>query len=325
MAEGLSHVRRHIQNELLAFDKVFRSAMRSHVPLLDKVTGYIVKTKGKQMRPMFVILSARIHGDVKESTYRAATLIELLHTATLVHDDVVDDSNERRGFFSINALWKNKIAVLVGDYLLSRGMLLALNNNDFELLKIVADAVKEMSEGELLQIEKARKLDIEEDVYFDIIRKKTASLIASCCAVGAASAGATAEKVKIMYEFGQNVGIAFQIKDDIFDYQKVGTAGKPTGIDIKERKMTLPLIYLLNNSGWAERRRIINVVKNHNQDPEKVAWVMEKVRGSGGLEYATEKMELYRKMALSQLDNFEEGVSLQSLRDLVEYTISRQK
>jgi octaprenyl-diphosphate synthase len=325
MAEGLTHIRKHIQAELLAFDKVFKSAMKSNVPLLDKVTGYIVKTKGKQMRPMFVILAARINGMVGESTYRAATLIELLHTATLVHDDVVDDSNERRGFFSINALWKNKIAVLVGDFLLSRGMLLALNNNDFDLLKIVADAVKEMSEGELLQIEKARKLDIEESVYFDIIRKKTASLIASCCAVGAASAGASPEKIQLMYEFGQNVGIAFQIKDDIFDYQKVGTAGKPTGIDIKERKMTLPLIYLLNSSRWNERRKIIHTVKNHNQDPEKVAWVMEKVRQSGGLDYAAEKMELYRKKALELLDGYSDDVSLQSLRQLVEYTISRQK
>ncbi len=325
MSSGLNNIKKPIQDDLLAFDKVFKAAMRSKVPLLDKVTGYIVKTKGKQMRPMFVMLAAKISGGINESTYRAATLIELLHTATLVHDDVVDDSNQRRGFFSINALWKNKIAVLVGDYLLSRGMLLALENNDFELLKIVSNAVKEMSEGELLQIEKARKLDIEESVYFEIISKKTASLIASCCAVGAASSGAEVQIVNQMRNFGLNVGIAFQIKDDIFDYQKVGTAGKPTGIDIKERKMTLPLIYLLNQSGWADRRKIINIVKNHNQSPEKVAQVMAMVRESGGIEYATNLMESFRNKSIDILSDFPDNESVEALKQLVDYTISRKK
>lgn len=325
MSSGLNSIKKPIQDDLLAFDKVFKVAMRSKVPLLDKVTGYIVKTKGKQMRPMFVMLAAKIAGGTNESTYRAATLIELLHTATLVHDDVVDDSNQRRGFFSINALWKNKIAVLVGDYLLSRGMLLALENNDFELLKIVSNAVKEMSEGELLQIEKARKLDIEETVYFEIISKKTASLIASCCAVGAASSGADVKIIDLMRDFGLNVGIAFQIKDDIFDYQQVGTAGKPTGIDIKERKMTLPLIYLLNQSGWADKRKIINIVKNHNHSPEKVAQVMAMVRESGGIQYATNLMESYRNKAIDLLNGFPASESVEALKQLVDYTISRKK
>lgn len=325
MSSGLNSIKKPIQDDLLAFDKVFKAAMRSKVPLLDKVTGYIVKTKGKQMRPMFVMLAAKIAGGTNESTYRAATLIELLHTATLVHDDVVDDSNQRRGFFSINALWKNKIAVLVGDYLLSRGMLLALENNDFELLKIVSNAVKEMSEGELLQIEKARKLDIEETVYFEIISKKTASLIASCCAVGAASSGADIKIIDLMRNFGLNVGIAFQIKDDIFDYQQVGTAGKPTGIDIKERKMTLPLIYLLDQSGWADRRKIINIVKNHNHSPEKVAQVMAMVRESGGIQYATNLMESYRNKAIDLLNGFPASESVVALKQLVDYTISRKK
>lgn len=325
MSTGLKHIRKPIETELAAFDEVFRSTMKSKVPLLDKITAYIVKSKGKQMRPMFVMLSARISGEVNASTHRAATLIELLHTATLVHDDVVDDSNERRGFFSINALWKNKIAVLIGDFLLSRGMLLALDNNDFELLKIVSNAVKEMSEGELLQIEKARRLDIEESVYFEIISKKTASLIAACCAVGAASVGASVDNIQRMSDFGRNVGIAFQIKDDIFDYEKNSITGKPTGIDIKERKMTLPLIYLLNNSGWAERRRIIHLVKSHNQEPEKVAEVMEKVRQSGGLQYAGEQMELYRAKALALLDGLPPSESLDALRQLVDYTILRKK
>jgi len=314
-----------IKEDLIRFDKVFRDAMRSRIPLLDKVTRYIVKSKGKQMRPMFVMLSAQIAGGINESTYRAATLIELLHTATLVHDDVVDDSNERRGFFSINALWKNKIAVLVGDYLLSQGMLLALNNNDFELLKIVSQAVKEMSEGELLQIEKARRLDVEESVYFEIIHKKTASLIASCCAVGAASAGADAKMIERMHTFGTHVGVAFQIKDDIFDFEDSRIIGKPTGIDIKERKMTLPLIYLLNHSTNAEKRTIINTVKNDHDNPHKVKLLVEKVRKSGGIEYATQKMKDYIQKAQDQLDGLPDSSSLESLKMLVDYSINRKK
>ncbi len=314
-----------IKKDLQQFEEVFKQVMKSHIPLLDKVTKYIVKTKGKQMRPMFVLLSARICGDVNESSYRAATLIEMLHTATLVHDDVVDDSNERRGFFSINALWKNKIAVLVGDFLLSRGLLLSLDNDDFQLLKIVSNAVKEMSEGELLQIEKARRMDIQEPIYFEIIRKKTASLIASCCAVGAASAGADEKMIDRMRDFGINAGIAFQIKDDIFDYESNRNAGKPTGIDIKERKMTLPLIFTLNNVEPAEKRRLINTVKNHNDNPEKVAQVIEKVKLSGGIEYATKMMQTYTNKALALLEDLPDSDALDALRKLVYFTIERKK
>ncbi len=322
---GLSEIKRPVSKELDQFEEVFRDAMRSKVPLLDKVTQYIVKTKGKQMRPLFVLLSASICGEINDSTLRAATLIELLHTATLVHDDVVDDSNERRGFFSINALWKNKIAVLVGDYLLSRGMMLALSNKDFELLCIVSNAVQEMSEGELLQIEKARRLDIEESVYFDIIRKKTASLIASCCAVGAASVNANEEMIEKMKNFGTYVGIAFQIKDDIFDYESSHKAGKPTGIDIKERKMTLPLIYTLNNSSRSEKRALINIVKNHSTDPHKVDLLIEKVKQAGGIDYAEKRMQEYINKAQQIILEFPDTPSLESLKQLVDYSIRRQK
>lgn len=321
----LTQIQAPIRDDLSRFEKVFRNAMRSPIPLLDKITAYITRTKGKQMRPMFVLLSAAINGGINESSYRAATLIELLHTATLVHDDVVDDSNERRGFFSINALWKNKIAVLVGDYLLSQGMLLALENNDFELLRIVSQAVKAMSEGELLQIEKARRLEVEEKVYFEIIEKKTASLIASCCAVGAASSGAKPELVEQMRLFGTYVGIAFQIKDDIFDFEDTRLIGKPTGIDIKERKMTLPLIYLLNTSTASTRRHIINLVKNHNHEPAKVHEVVEMVRRSGGIDNATVKMNEYIALALKQLDRLPPSQALDSLKLLVDYSIKRNK
>ena len=299
--------------------------MKTSVPLLDIITRYIVKRKGKQMRPMFVFLSAKVLGEVNDSTFTAASLIELLHTATLVHDDVVDDSNKRRGFFSINALWKNKVAVLVGDYLLSRGLLLSLEHEEFDLLKIVSNATKEMSEGELLQIEKARKLDIEEDIYFEIIRKKTASLIASCCAAGASSVKANKDQVEKMRRFGELTGIAFQIKDDLFDYGKSNATGKPVGIDIKEQKMTLPLIYLLNNAGFMEKRRIINIVKNHNNNPEKVALVIDKVNKSGGIEYAREKMKDYHNQALQILDEFPDSPSKTSLKQLVSFTIERKK
>jgi len=299
--------------------------MKSTVPLLDIITRYIIKRKGKQMRPMFVFLSADICGEINESTYTAASLIELLHTATLVHDDVVDDSNIRRGFFSINALWKNKVAVLIGDYLLSRGLLLSLDNNEFELLKIVSEATREMSEGELLQIEKARKLDIEEDIYFEIIRKKTASLIASCCAAGASSGKADNETILKMKQFGTYTGIAFQIKDDLFDYDKSNTTGKPNGIDIKEQKMTLPLIYFLNKSKSGERRKVINIIKNHNNNPEKVGIVIEKVIRSGGIEYAKGKMKEYHSKALSILREFPESEARIALENLVNYTIERRK
>lgn len=306
------------------FEKKFREFMKSHVMLLDKIMTYIVKRKGKQIRPMFVFLTAHISGGVNEATHRGAALIELLHTATLVHDDVVDDAYYRRGFFSINALWKNKIAVLVGDYLLSRGLLLSINNNDFELLKLVSNAVKEMSEGELLQIEKARNLDITEDIYFDIIRQKTASLIASCCAVGASSAGATKETVEKFKDFGEKVGIAFQIKDDLFDYGNE-EIGKPVGIDIKEKKMTLPLIYALNQAGWRDKRRIINIVKNESEKPKKVAEVIDFVKKSGGIEYATEAMNRYFEAANSILNNFDNSIYKTSLQQLIRFTIERNK
>ncbi len=321
----LEEIKYPVKEHLEIFEKKFKSSMKSNVALLDIITRYIVKRKGKQMRPMFVFLSADMNGEVKDSSYVAASLIELLHTATLVHDDVVDDSNERRGFFSINALWKNKVAVLVGDFLLSKGLLLALENDEFNLLRIVSEATKEMSEGELLQIEKARKLDVNEDIYFEIIRKKTASLIASCCAAGAASVGSTEETVNKMKLFGEKVGIAFQIKDDLFDYGNSGLTGKPNGIDIKEQKMTLPLIYLLNNSDWAAKRKIVNIVKNHNTNPEKVKFVIDSVNASGGIDYANQKMKLYHQEALDILAEFPESDSKTALKKLVDFTIERKK
>lgn len=307
------------------FEIKFKQSMKSNVPLLDKITGYIVKRKGKQIRPMFVFLSAQCVGEINESTYRAASLIELLHTATLVHDDVVDDSNERRGFFSVNALWKNKIAVLIGDFLLSSGLLLSLDNNDFHLLKIVSNAVREMSEGELLQIEKARKLDISEEVYFEIIRKKTATLIAACCASGVASVTNDEKLITLFKDFGTYTGIAFQIKDDLFDFGDDTSIGKPTGIDIKEKKMTLPLIYALNNSSWLEKRRIINIVKNHNDDPKKVAEVVSFVIEKGGLKYAEKVMYEYKEKSLKLMESVADSPSKQSLIQLVNYSIERKK
>jgi octaprenyl-diphosphate synthase len=266
-----------------------------------------------------------MNGQINESSYTAASLIELLHTATLVHDDVVDDSNERRGFFSINALWKNKVAVLVGDFLLSKGLLLSLDRDEFQLLKIVSEATREMSEGELLQIEKARKLDISEEIYFEIIRKKTASLIASCCASGAKSVDADDDVVEKMRLFGEKVGIAFQIKDDLFDYESTNKTGKPNGIDIKEQKMTLPLIFLLNNSSWTEKRKIVNIVKNHNTNPDKVKFVIDRVNQSGGIQYTREKMKQYHQEALDILYQFPESESRTALQQLVNFTIERKK
>ncbi|MBL0342241.1 MAG: polyprenyl synthetase family protein [Bacteroidetes bacterium] len=306
------------------FETKFRESMRSKVSLLDKVMHYIVKRKGKQLRPMFVFFSAGICGTIQDATYRGASLIELLHTATLVHDDVVDDSNLRRGFFSVNALWKNKIAVLVGDYLLSKGLLLAVKNKDFNLLEIVSEAVREMSEGELLQIEKARKLDIDEAVYYEIIRQKTASLIASCCAVGAASTGANSDAVGTMHQFGQLIGIAFQIKDDLFDYELNNKTGKPSGIDIKESKMTLPLIYALSVADKSEKREIINIIKNHSADANKVKRVLNFVSEKGGINYATLKMNEFKNQALLILNNFPESNYKNSLIALVSYTIERE-
>lgn len=325
MKKIVEQIKAPIQKEMKEFEGKFMTSMKSSVPLLDRITHYIVKRKGKQMRPMFVFFSAGLCGGITEATYRGAALIELLHTATLVHDDVVDDSNERRGFFSINALWKNKIAVLVGDYLLSQGLLLSLRNNDFQLLQIVSNAVKEMSEGELLQIEKARKLDIEEPIYFEIIRQKTASLISSCCACGAASANADEQIVKQMYSFGEKIGIAFQIKDDLFDFGSGEKIGKPTGIDIKESKMTLPLIYALRNAAYKEKKYMINIVKNHNTDIEQVAEVIQFVHSSGGIEYAKQKMMEYRNVAFEILNNFPDNPYKTSLLELVKYTTEREK
>lgn len=321
---SLKEIQAPIALEMEDFEKKFRLAMKSKVVLLDKIMNYIVKRKGKQMRPMFVFLMAKTCGQVTDATYRGAALIELLHTATLVHDDVVDESNYRRGFFSLNALWKNKIAVLVGDYLLSRGLLLSVENKDFRLLEIVSTAVREMSEGELMQIEKARRLDIDEEVYYEIIRQKTATLIASCCAVGASSVGASDEDVKKAWGFGEKVGLAFQIKDDLFDY---GTdeIGKPLGIDIRERKMTLPLIYTLNKASRSDKRRIINIVKNHNENPKKVKEVITFVKESGGMTYATEVMNRYHAEALTILESFSDSLFKESLKRLVAYTIERNK
>jgi len=324
MGLNIKDIQAPVAVEMSEFEKKFRHSMKSNVMLLDKIMTYIVKRKGKQMRPMFVFLTASTLGKVSESTYRGASLIELLHTATLVHDDVVDESTYRRGFFSVNALWKNKIAVLVGDFLLSRGMLLSIEHEDFDLLKLVSEAIREMSEGEILQMEKAKKLDITEDVYYEVIRQKTASLITACCRVGAASSGADSETIKAMGEFGEKVGMAFQIKDDLFDY---GTQeiGKPVGIDIREKKMTLPLIYALNESNWSEKRHIIKLIKKHSENPKKVNEVIAFVKGKGGIDYATGVMNKYHSDALDILRRFPESQSRKSLEDLVQYTIERTK
>jgi len=299
--------------------------MRSSVPLLDKITHYIVKRKGKQIRPMFVFLTAKALGDISESTHRGAALIELLHTATLVHDDVVDESYERRGFFSINALWKNKIAVLVGDYLLSRGLLLAIDNKEFRQLQIVSGAVRQMSEGELLQIEKSRGVNVDEGVYFDIIRQKTATLIASCCACGAASAGADDETVEKMRSAGEKIGIAFQIKDDLFDYGLGGKIGKPTGNDIREKKTTLPLIHAINNSKNGDGKRILRVFKRDKKSKKDVASVVDFVLNSGGIAYAESKMRSIAQEALDIIDTLPANESRNSLKQLVQFTIDREK
>jgi octaprenyl-diphosphate synthase len=322
---SIDQIKAPVIKEMDEFEEKFLASMKSSVPLLDKITHYIVRRKGKQLRPLFVFLSAKACGQITESTYRAAALIELLHTATLVHDDVVDDSNLRRGFFSVNALWKNKIAVLVGDYLLSKGLLLSVNNSEFRLLGIVSNAVREMSEGELLQIEKARRLDIGESVYFEIIRQKTASLIASCCSCGAATAAADDVLLEKMRLFGELTGIAFQIKDDLFDFGSGDDIGKPTGIDIKEKKMTLPLIYALNHASASDKRRIINIVKNYNEDPLKVAEVIRFVLQSGGIEYTRGKMLEYRDQAITLLRTLPETDARQSLEQLVIYTTERKK
>ncbi len=308
------------------FEKKFHESMSSKVALLNRITYYIVNRKGKQMRPMFVFLTAKMvsEGMVNDRTYRGAAVIELIHTATLVHDDVVDDSNRRRGFFSINALWKNKIAVLVGDYLLSKGLLLSIDNNDFDLLKIISVAVREMSEGELLQIEKARRRDITEDIYYEIIRQKTATLIAACCALGACSVAPDGVHTEKMRRFGELIGMAFQIKDDLFDYTD-DAIGKPTGIDIKEQKMTLPLIYALNNCSKEEKKWVINSIKNHNKDKKRVKEVIAFVKNKNGLAYAEEKMAQFREEALLLLADYPQSPYKDALTLMVNYVIERKK
>ena len=317
-------IKRPITQELDLFETKFREAMKSNVPLLDTIMTYIVKRKGKHVRPMFVFFSAKLFNGINDSTYRAASLVELLHTATLVHDDVVDDSDERRGFFSINALWKNKIAVLVGDYLLSKGLLLSVKNKDYHLLEIVSESVEAMSEGELLQIEKTRNLNLSEEIYYDIIRKKTASLIASCCAIGAASAGANAEQIEQMRLFGEKIGIAFQMKDDLLDYGD-SDIGKPTGIDLKEKKLTLPIIHTINNSDRSTRNFIINTIKNHNNNKSKVTEVIKYVNEHDGIAYTQKAMERHKNEALTLLNNVSESPYKENLRELVAYVIDRTK
>ncbi|AZQ57390.1 polyprenyl synthetase family protein [Maribacter sp. MJ134] len=322
----VEQIKEPVRKEMDLFESKFRDAMSSKVALLNRITHYIVNRKGKQMRPMFVFLTAKLlhNGKINERTYRGASVIELIHTATLVHDDVVDESNKRRGFFSINALWKNKIAVLVGDYLLSKGLLLSIDHGDFDLLRIISVAVREMSEGELLQIEKARRLDITEDVYYDIIRQKTATLIAACCSLGACSVKPESEDVEVFRKFGELCGMAFQIKDDLFDYGNE-RIGKPTGIDIKEQKMTLPLIYALNHCSKKEKSWVINSIKNHNKNKKRVKEVISFVKEKGGLEYAVEKMLAFKDEALELLKAYPESEYRSALELMVNYVVDREK
>ena len=324
MGESLNYIKGPIEKELLEFEDFFKQSMKSNVALLNKITYYIYKTKGKQVRPMFVLLTAKMLGKISEDIYTAAALIELLHTATLVHDDVVDDANRRRGFFSVNALWKNKIAVLVGDYLLSKGLLLSVEKDRFDFLKILSTAVKMMSEGELLQMQKARKLDITEEVYFDIIKQKTGSLISSACAIGAASVTDDKEIIEKMKMYGEKIGIAFQMKDDLFDYGD-DEIGKPRGIDIKEKKMTLPMIYVLQNASKSEKRKIINTVKNHNTNKKKVNELIDFIKEKGGMEYTIKKMKEYKSQANAILDSLPENEGRNSLFELSEFIINRKK
>ena len=321
----LEDIREPVSREMKEFDSRFKSVVSSNIPLLNIVTRFVLRKKGKQMRPLFVFLSSRLTGDITESTYTAASLVELMHTATLVHDDVVDESNERRGTFSVNAIWKSKVAVLFGDYLLAQGLLLAVEKKNYDLLEIVSHASREMSEGELLQIQKSRSLNIDMDTYYEVIRKKTASLIASCTACGATSAGASQEQVDQVYRMGIQIGMAFQIKDDLFDYQPHGLIGKPTGNDIKDKKFTLPLIYALNQADPSRRKSMIRKIKNGNRSQHVVNEVVLFVKDMGGIEFAEAKMQEYKTAAMDILYSFPESPSRNSLRDLVEYTVSRKK
>ena len=321
----IERIKLHIKDEMELFESKFSKSMNSSVSLLNRITHYVVNRKGKQIRPMFVFLTAKMlsNGKINEKVFRAASVIELIHTATLVHDDIVDSSNVRRGFFSLNALWKNKIAVLVGDFLLSKGMLLCIDNNDFDLLKIISKSVKDMSQGELLQIEKARRLDIDEQTYFEIINKKTASLISSCCALGAAASNVSENKIDELASFGQKIGIAFQLKDDLFDYgnKKIG---KPIGIDLKEKKLTLPLIFTLNNSSKSKKRWLINCIKNHSNNKKVIQEMIEHVKETGGIEYTLSKLKEFQSDALKDISKFPENQYRESLICLVNYVIDRE-
>ncbi|MBI9061060.1 MAG: polyprenyl synthetase family protein [Marinilabiliaceae bacterium] len=322
---GTDTIKAPIEEEMKKFEPYFRSQLKTKIPLLDIITNYVLRRKGKQMRPMLVFLAAKLNGNISDATYVSATLIELLHTATLIHDDVVDETYQRRGFFSINALWKSKIAVLVGDFFLSKGLITALDTDQIGVLKVVSNAVKEMSEGELLQIEKSRKLDITEDVYYDIIRKKTATLIAACTRAGALSVEANQEKMEAMKVFGENLGIAFQIRDDLFDYEKNGMIGKPTGNDIKEKKLTLPLIHSLHSVDKKEQRRILSMIRRHHKNEKKVEEIIAFVKANGGIEYTHQRMLEYSEKALNALSIYEESETKKALKTLVDFTIKRKK
>ena len=321
----IDKIKAPIRQEMIDFNDFFKSSIKSKVPLVDIITNYLLRRKGKQMRPLFVFLTAKMFGEINDSSYTAASLIELLHTASLVHDDVVDESYERRGFFSINALWKSKAAVLVGDYLLSKGLLVSLENKEFELLEIVSNAVKEISEGELHQIQKSRKLDISEEEYFEIIRRKTASLIAACTACGAKSVKVDDETLKKMWSFGELVGIAFQIRDDLFDYQKNGLVGKPMGNDIKEKKLTLPIIYALEQSDRSQRKKILRMISSQGKNSKNLDLIIQFVIDQGGIEYSTKKMNAYKEKALEILTEFPNSEAKESLTALVNYSINRKK
>jgi octaprenyl-diphosphate synthase len=322
---SLDDIREPVRQEMKEFNNRFRSSISSNIPLVNIVTRYVLRRKGKQIRPLFVFLSSKMIGEITESTYTAASMIELMHTATLVHDDVVDESNERRGVFSVNAIWKSKVAVLFGDYLLAKGLLLAVRQNGYDLLEIVSDASREMSEGELLQIQKSRSLNIDIDTYYEVIRKKTATLIASCTACGAKASGATEEVVNRVYDLGIQIGMAFQIKDDLFDYQDHRAIGKPTGNDIKDKKFTLPLIYALNQAEPGKRKTMIRKIKNGSRSHKVVSEVVQFVNDMGGIEFATSKMHEYKNVALEILNDFPPSAARDSMRDLVEFTVTRKK
>lgn len=325
MSEIIQHIRKPVEDHLLQFEHKFEQAVYSDVYLLNKITQYVIKRKGKQIRPLLVFLSARMFDSINDKTHHAAALVELLHTATLLHDDVVDNSNERRGFFSVYALWKSKATVLVGDFLLAQGLLLSVKNQSYDILEIVSDAVREMSEGELLQLDKSRKLDITEEVYYDIISKKTASLIAACCASGAASVTTDTSTIQKMKELGYRIGKAFQIKDDLLDYTPSQITGKPTGIDIQEQKITLPVIYALQNASYADKKKMINIFKNYNEDAEKIKWMTNKVIELGGIQYAEQKMKAFHNDSIALLHTFPQSEARTSMELLINYTIERIK